>query len=172
MFKKRVWKRILIGCAWVISLGGLVVLMSFIEFKKSGVVCKDVKIYMPGSQYFIDRQEVQNILGTSSHALIGRRMENINIHDLENKLKANPFIEFAKVYSDMDGVISVEISQRQPILRLMNRFDQDFYVDQHGLKIPLSGNFTARVLVANGYIDELFANRVDTLHTEMARELF
>jgi len=54
----------------------------------------------------------------------------------------------------------------------LNRFEQDFYVDQHGLKIPLSVNFTARVLTANGYIDELFANRVDTLHTVLAIELF
>ena len=172
MFKKHIWKYLLTGFAWAISLGGIIVLMSFIEMKKSEVICKDVKIYIPGNQYFIDRQEVDNILQVNSHALIGRRMENINIHALENKLKANPFIEFAKVYVDMDGVINVEISQRQPILRLMNRFDQDFYVDQHGLKIPLSTNFTARVLVANGYIDELFANRVDTLHTVMARQLF
>jgi cell division protein FtsQ len=72
----------------------------------------------------------------------------------------------------MDGIINVEISQRQPILRVINQFDQDFYIDQHGLKIPLSSNFTARVLVANGYIDELFANRVDTLHTSLAADLF
>src|SRR5580704_15967626 len=172
MFKKRIWKYLLISFAWAISLGGLVVLMSFIEIKKSEVLCKDVKVYIPGNQYFIDRDEVDHILRIQSHALIGRRMESINIHALQNRLKANPFIEFAKVYADMDGVINVEISQRQPILRIMNRFDQDFYVDQHGLKIPLSTNFTARVLVANGYIDELFANRVDTLHTVMARELF
>jgi cell division protein FtsQ len=172
MFKKWIWKYVLISLAWAISLGGLVVLMSFIEIKKSEVVCKDVKVYIPGNQYFIDRDEVDNILQIHSHALIGRRMESINIHALQNKLKANPFIEFAKVYADMDGVINVEISQRQPILRIMNRFDQDFYVDQHGLKIPLSANFTARVLVANGNIDELFANRVDTLHTPIALELF
>ena len=172
MFNKRVWKYVLISLAWGISLGGLVVLMGFIEQKKSEVICKDVKIYIPGNQYFIDRDEVDNILQIHSHALIGRRMEEINIHDLESKLKANPFIEFAKVYADMDGVINVEISQRQPILRVMNRFDQDFYVDQHGLKIPLSANFTARVLVANGYIEELFANRVDTMHTAMALALF
>jgi len=172
MFKKRIWRYLLIGFAWAMSLGGLVVLMSFIEVKKSEVICKDVKIYIPGSQYFIDKQEVDDILNIHSHALIGRRMENINIHDLEAKLKANPFVEYAKVYTDMDGVINVEISQRQPILRIINRFDQDFYVDQHGLKIPLSPNFTARVPVANGFIEELFANHVDTLHTEMATELF
>ncbi len=147
-------------------------LMSFIEVKKSEVICSDVKIFIPGNQYFIDRQEVDNILKIKKHALIGRRMADINIHELETRLKANPFIEFAKVYTDMDGVINVEISQRQPVLRVMNRFDQDFYVDQHGLKIPLSANFTARVLVANGYIDELFANQVDTLHTEIARSIF
>jgi cell division protein FtsQ len=172
MFKKPIWKQLFIGFAWFISLGSLVALMSFIEVKKSEVICKNVKVYIPGNQYFIDKQEVDNILQVNSHALIGRRMEYINIHNLENRLKANPFIEFAKVYADMDGIIDVEISQRQPVLRLMNRFDQDFYVDQHGLKIPLSANFTARVLVANGYIDELFANHVDTLHTELAREIF
>ena len=146
--------------------------MSFIERKKGEVVCKDVKIYIPGNQYFIDREEVDNILQVNSRELIGRRMDDININELEKKLKANPFIEFAKVYTDMDGIINVEISQRQPILRVMNRFDQNFYVDQHGLKIPLSGNFTARVIVANGYIDEAFANHVDSLHTLMAMELF
>jgi cell division protein FtsQ len=172
MFKKRIWKHILVGFVWAVSLGGVVVLMSFIEVKKSEVVCKDVKIYIPGSQYFIDRQEVDNILQVNRHALLGRRMENIDIHNLEGKLKANPFIEHANIYCEMDGTINVEISQREPILRLMNRFEQDFYVDQHGLKVPLSANFTARVLVANGYIDELFAGRVDTLHTAMAIELF
>jgi cell division protein FtsQ len=172
MFKKPIWRYILIGFAWVTVLSGIVVLMSFIEIKKSEVICKDVKVYIPGNQYFIDKDEVDNILEVKSNALIGHRLDDINIHALENKLKANPFIEFAKVYADMDGVIQVEISQRQPIMRVVNKFDQDFYIDQHGLKIPLSQNFTAKVLVATGNIDELFSNRVDSLHTDMAKDLY
>ena len=172
MFKKRIWKHLLFGFIWVVTLGGLVVLMSFIEIKKAEVVCSQVKVYIPGGQYFIDKEEVDNIMRVHSHALIGRRIEDINIHDLEKRLKSNPFIEFAKVYTDMDGIIRVEISQRQPILRVMNQFDQDYYIDQHGLKIPLSANFTARVLAVNGYIDEVFGKKVDTLHTEIGRELY
>ncbi len=172
MNKKLIWKRVLIISAWVICLGGLIALMSFIEVKKAGVICTAVKVNIPGSQYFIDKQEVDQILQTSSHTLIGRKLEGINIQDLENKLRANPFIEFAKVYTEMDGVLRVEVSQRQPILRIMNHYDMDFYVDQHGLKIPLSPNFTARVLVANGFIDELFTNHVDSLHTKLAKDLF
>ncbi|UOE48272.1 cell division protein FtsQ [Mucilaginibacter sp. SMC90] len=172
MNKKLIWKRLLIGCAWVICLGGLVVLMSFIETKKAGVKCTAVNVSIPGGQYFIDKQEVDHIIEVTSHSLVGRPIENINIQELEDKLKANPFIEFAKVYTEMDGVLRVEVSQRQPILRIMNHYDMDFYVDQHGLKIPLSPNFTARVLVANGFIDELFTNRVDSLHTRLAKDLF
>ncbi len=172
MFKKAIWLKILIGFAWVTSIGGLVVLMSFIEIKKGEVICKEVKVYIPGNQYFIDREEVDHILEVKTNSLTGHKIEDINIHALENKLKANPFIEFAKVYTDMDGVIRVEVSQRQPIMRVINRFDQDFYIDQHGLKIPLSANFTAKVLVATGYIDELFTNRVDSLHNPLTKDLF
>ena len=172
MDRKLIWRRVLIISAWVICLGGLITLMSFIQIKKAGVICTAVKVNIPGSQYFIDKQEVDQILQTNSHTLIGRRLEGINIQDLENKLRANPFIEFAKVYTEMDGVLRVEVSQRQPILRIMNHYDMDFYVDQHGLKIPLSPNFTARVLVANGFIDELFTNHVDSLHTKLAKDLF
>ncbi|MBV8391428.1 MAG: cell division protein FtsQ [Mucilaginibacter sp.] len=172
MFKKLIWKRILIGSAWTICLGGLVALMSFIEFKKSGVFCKAVKIYIPGNQYFIDKEEVDNILKLHRHQLVGRNMESINLHDLEKKLRANPFIESAKVYADMDGVIKVEISQRQPVMRVMNQAGQDFYIDQNGLKIPMSSNFTAKVLVANGFIDEAYGGKLDTLHTNIAKQIY
>jgi len=173
LIKKRIfWKYVLISFCWLVSLGGVVVLMSFISIKQSAVICKDVKVYIPGNQYFIDRQEIDNILQVKDHSLIGRPINDINIQALENKLKANPFIESAKVYVDMGDVINVEISQRQPVLRMMNQFDQDFYIDAHGLKLPLSANFTAKVLVANGFIDEPFAGKVDTLHTQMAADIF
>lgn len=172
MFKKRIWRYLLFGFIWVVTLGGLVVLMSFIGIKKSTMVCKNVQVLIPGNQYFIDKQEVDNILGLNGNSLIGRRLEGINLHQLEKKLRANPFVESARVYADMDGVIVVEISQRQPMLRIINLYGQDFYVDEHGLKIPLSANFTAKVLVANGFIDEPFGGRVDTLHTLPAKDLF
>lgn len=163
---------VLYGSIWAICLAGLVVLMSFIGIKKASLLCSEVKVYIPGNQYFVDRQEVNAILHVGNNTLVGKKLESINIHQLEKTLQANPFIEFAKVYTDMDGVVNVEIRQRQPILRIMNRFAQDFYVDQFGLKIPLSSNFTAPVLVATGSIDEIFVNRVDTLHTAMAKALY
>ena len=105
-------------------------------------------------------------------AMLGMDMNDINSHKLENGLKANPFIEFAKVYADMTGVIHVQIRQREPVLRIVNMANLHFYIDGNGNKIPLSDNYTAKVLVASGLIEEDFSGRVDTLKTKMARDLF
>jgi cell division protein FtsQ len=172
MFKNINWKGILIAFTWLVSLSGLVLLMSFIEVKKGSQKCKDLKVILPGRNNFIERNEVDRILMEAGGTLIGRDLRDINIHKLENSLKINPFIEFAKVYVDMDGVIHAEVRQRQPILRLINRANVQFYIDENGLKMPLSENFTANVLVANGLIDEDFSGKVDTLSTKLAKDLF
>jgi cell division protein FtsQ len=165
-------KAILYGFIWVVCLGGVGVLMSFIEVKKDTAVCKDVKVIIPGNQTFIERAEIDNIIRNVSGPLVGRKLSQINIHRLEKALKANPFVEFAKVYADMTGVIQVQIKQREPVVRIFNLANQDFYIDKNGLKVPVSQTFTARVLVANGNIMEYFSGTVDTLKTTMARDIF
>jgi cell division protein FtsQ len=76
------------------------------------------------------------------------------------------------VYADMDGIIHVEIRQRQPILRIINRANVQFYIDEKGYKMPLSESYTANVLVANGLIDEDFSDQIDTLNTQLAKNLY
>jgi len=172
MFKRINWSAIFTGFAWLISLAGVVVLLSFINVKKQTVKCTDVKILIPGADNFIEREEIDAILKEDQGILLGRNLENINIHKIEKKLQSNPYIGFAKVYVDMDGVLHIEVKQRQPILRILNDNGQDFYIDNDGLKMPISSNFTANVLVATGHIAEVFGSRVDTLHTQLARDLY
>ncbi|MCY1515129.1 hypothetical protein D9M68_497050 [compost metagenome] len=91
---------------------------------------------------------------------------------MEKAIKANPYIAFAKVYADMDGVIRIEVKQRQPVLRIINAGGQDYYIDRTGLKMPVSSNFTANVLVATGNILEGFGGRVDTVISPLLKDLY
>lgn len=172
MLKRIKWKTVLIVFIWLLSLSGLVVLMSFIEIKKTKNTCTEVKVILPGNQYFIERAEIDEILASKNGLLIGRRINNINLQKLENRLKANPFIEYANVFADMNGIIHADVKQRVPVLRVFNIAGQDFYIDQNGLKIPLSDHFTARVLAVNGNITEGFSGKVDTVRTQLVKDLF
>lgn len=172
MFKDINWKFVFRCFAWVVCLCGVVVLMSFISMKKDTVTITNVKILIPGADNFIEREEIDAVLKQSQGSLIGRKLEDINLQAIEKKIQSNPYIAQATVYADMDGVIHIEIKQRQPILRVINAGGQDYYIDRDGLKMPVSPNFTANVLVANGNIMERFSGRVDTLITKLAADLY
>lgn len=172
MLKRINWLSVFKVFAWVVSLAGAVALMSFISMKKQTVACTDIQVLIPGADNFIEREEVDALLRNSQGVLLGRKLEQINLKTIEDRLKANPYIAMARVYAEMNGVIHIEIEQRQPVLRIINAGHQDFYVDKNGLKMPMSSNFTANVLVANGDIRESFHGRLDTLSTKMAKDLY
>ncbi|MNK12355.1 Cell division protein FtsQ [compost metagenome] len=172
MLKRINWKPIFKCFAWIVCLAGLVVLMSFVDGKKKKLVCTNVKILIPGADNFIEREEVDAILKQSQGALIGQNLAGINLQRIEKNIIANPYIAYATVYADMNGVIQIEIKQRQPILRVINSAGQDYYIDSNGLKMPVSPNFTANVLAANGDIMEHFSGKVDTLISKLAVDLY
>lgn len=172
MLKRINWKAIFKAFAWLTCLAGVVVLMSFIGVKKHTVKCAKIEILIPGADNFIEIEEIDAILKQNQGDLIGRNLEGINLHDIEKSIAANPYIGFVKVYADMNGTVFIEVKQRQPILRILNAGGQDYYVDSDGLKMPVSPNFTANVLVASGNILEGFNGRVDTLMTGIAKDLY
>ncbi len=172
MLKRINWMSILWGFTWTVCLAGIVVLLGFISAKQSEVKCTDLRIRIPGMQRFIEREDVYRILYKNHGELKGSLLRNVNIHQLEKALQANPFIKGARVYADMDGVIYIDVQQREPLLRILNMAGQDFYIDRDGLKIPSSPLFTASVLAANGAIMENFSGKVDSLHTLLARDLY
>ena len=172
MLKRINWKAIFKGFAWLTCLAGVVVLMGFIDTKKKSVKCAKIEILIPGADNFIEIEEIDAILKQNQGDLIGRNLEGINLHEIEKSIAANPYIGFVKVYADMNGTVFVEVKQRQPVLRILNAGGQDYYVDSDGLKMPVSPNFTANVLVATGNILEGFNGRVDTLMTSAAKDLY
>lgn len=172
MLKKIRWKLVFKTTAWIGSMVGVVMLMSFVETKKQSMKCSNVKILIPGADNFIEREEIDDILKKNQGILIGKALEQINLDDIERNIKANPYIASAKVFGDMNGVIHIEIEQREPVLRIINNGGQDFYVDREGLKMPVSSNFTANVLVANGNISEFFNGRLDSLRSPLAHDLY
>lgn len=172
MLKRINWKSVFKCFAWVFCLAGLVVLMSFVETKKKTVLCTNVKILIPGADNFIEREEIDAILRQSQGSLIGQKLTGINLQRIEKNIIANPYIAYATVFADMNGVIQIQVKQRQPVLRMINLAGQDYYIDSNGLKMPVSPNFTANVLAANGNIMEHFSGKVDTLITKLAVDLY
>ncbi|MDX5347478.1 MAG: hypothetical protein LPK19_09540 [Hymenobacteraceae bacterium] len=123
-------------------------LAGFASSKKEEKICKKVSIKIANefNNYFISEVEVEALLTREGvDALEGTITEKVSLKDLETKLKTHAFVKEAQVSKDLDGNLNVYIKQNRPIARLLHA-NQDVYIDQEGAILPLSEQFTARVV--------------------------
>lgn len=166
------WRKVIYLFTWGVSLIGFFVLMGFIGAKKSSMTCKELKIVVPGSQAFVSQDDVFKMIDENEGPLIGRSMKELPIHEIENKLKENPFIQKVRVFVEMDGTAQVKIEQREAVIRVINNMDNDFYVDRAGVKFPISKLYAPHIIVANGNIGEQFVGVKDTMQTMLLKDLY
>ncbi|WP_134089868.1 cell division protein FtsQ/DivIB [Olivibacter sp. XZL3] len=166
------WRRVAYLLTWALSLAGFFVLMGFINTKKTGMACKGVKIIVPGSQAFVSQEEVYGIIEQQDGPLVGHLVKQVPIHDLENKLKENPFIRDVRVFTEMDGTVHVKIEQREAVMRVINNVGNDFYIDKERIKFPTSRLYAPHIIVANGNILERFEGSRDTVHNTLVKDLY
>lgn len=102
--------------------------------------------------FFVSEKDIQAVF-YHLNPDTSKAITDINLYAFEKKLKQNPFIKQAQVFTDMKGTIYVTVVQKQPLLRIINNNGVSYYLDENGNKMPLSNNFTSRVPVATGFIE-------------------
>ena len=152
------FKRILAISFWTVMLSGLLVLVGFANFQYRKTLCRNIEISIDYAQSdtLITRSDIYKILKNTDSSLVGRLLSTINIDKIENALNNNAYIAKADVYSTIDGIIKIKIFQRQPIIRVVNQNDINFYIDSQGYLMPTRPLKTARVMVVNGLIKESY----------------
>ncbi|MBK7964847.1 MAG: hypothetical protein IPK10_05900 [Bacteroidetes bacterium] len=147
------FKKILTIAGWVIFSASMLLLLGFVNQKQEALKCSEVLVEMKGDMghEFVDKNDVLK-LANSKGKLIGKSVGTINTALLEKIILSNPFIEAVEVYSAIGGVLHIDLIQRNPIVRIINKNDEQYYIDQTGAFMPVSDRYTPPALVANGYI--------------------
>ncbi len=82
----------------------------------------------------------------------GKKIKSINIEEIEYDLMDNPYIKSADAYTTMDGSVQLRIIQRKAIVRVIDVFGDQFYMDDQARILPIRSYYPARVLVCNGNV--------------------
>lgn len=143
---------------WLGIIAYLVFAHGFVSGKMSKQVCERINIDVTDSliNRFVSPDDILNILLEDESRILGYPLSSINTLNLEMRLEDESFIKSADIYKTMNGVLNVRIQQRQPVIRIINRYGRSYYIDIEGYILPISDKFTSRILVANGHISEPF----------------
>jgi cell division protein FtsQ len=160
--------------AWVVAaLLLLFIVLAAIQYKRKSLV-KELRIKIEEDEQgneFVDEEDVIKVIFDNyGHNVEGQTVEKIDVQGIEIALEKDVFIQKADVYIDALNNVNIKVTQRQPILRVMDVEDESYYLDGEGRKIPTSTKYTARTIVATGDIGifnesylELPENRLNQL---------
>lgn len=79
-------------------------------------------------------------------------LSKLDVRAIERVLEDEPFVLDAEVFIDAQNQLYVHIQQREPIYRIIDVNNENYYMDKTGKQMPMSAHSTARVIVATGEI--------------------
>ncbi len=110
---------------------------------------------------FITENSVNKLLIVNNDTLTSISKETLVLNKMEDTLLKNPMIKNAEVYLTIDGLLGVKIEQRKPIARIIG--SPDFYLDEEGIKMPLSSVHSARVPIITGNLNDDYKDITDLI---------
>lgn len=132
------------------------VLLGFIGFVEKQTTYKtyqgtEINIVGVSGLYFVEDAEIESILHDAFPELKpGAMLESVAMKEIENRLFGHPFVKSIQASLGQKGILSLKISQHQPIARIARPMAADGYITTDGKVIPTSTSYTSRVLIIEG----------------------
>jgi cell division protein FtsQ len=102
-----------------------------------------------GEQLFITHEMVNKLLIENKKDVSTIRKVALDLNDLENSINQHAMVEKAEVYVSVDGLLKADVKQKTPIVRVFD-YQESYYIDSKGTKMPLSDIHSARVPILSG----------------------
>ncbi|MFA4851307.1 MAG: hypothetical protein WC599_02205 [Bacteroidales bacterium] len=151
-------KKIIHISVWTILVAGLFVILGFAERQHQSLICRnlDILIRYNSDDYFITVDDINTFFAKKGLKIRGAALSDIDAGKIEAALYTIPYVEKADVYVSIDGDVKIRITQKKPIVKVFNKINRCFYIDDKGHLMQKSDNYSARLLVANGFINEVY----------------
>jgi cell division protein FtsQ len=106
-----------------------------------------------GDNNFLTYSMVNKLLIQNNKTVKNQAKSVINLYGLESRVSKNPYVEKAAIFLTIGGRLKSIIKQRIPVARIIYKNDS-YYIDKQGIKVPLSDNYSARVLLVSGVMND------------------
>lgn len=159
--KKINYKKIGVLLLWCLTLTGLAASLAFVSRSTKNIVATNLQIVLHNTDenLFLNEAEVRKYLNERNDKILSERYRNLRTGEIEKALNAHHAIENAEVSEDLNGDVKLEITQRTPVLRIINKDGESYYIDSQDKIMPLNDNYSAHVLVASGELFEPYDGR-------------
>ncbi|MEZ5014828.1 MAG: hypothetical protein R2794_11100 [Chitinophagales bacterium] len=120
-------------------------------------ICSDVVVNIDkgnGVGFLVSTDITDLLWKTFGDSVRGDKIKTIPVSRIEKVVAHDPYVASTQSYLDANGKLHIDIVQKEPIARVINKYGVHYYINENANKIPVSSKFTSRVPVVTGDIDE------------------
>ena len=141
---------------WTLLVMALVAAMAFVEMRHKETICRgfDLVITDQNPDPLIEASAIRAKVITITDTLIGKTLEEIDLHEINNILEEIPYILKSDIKSDISGYLNIEVSLRSAVIRIVNNSGFSYYIDSEGWLLPVNPGHPSRVIIASGAIKD------------------
>ena len=134
------YKAFLRIAAMVLVAFGVLAGLGFVERGGGKTPVRDIAVEVKGASgvHFLDKDMLLKQVVGGTGPVIGTPIAQLDEAGIEHRLRAIPCIADVEVYHGLDGIVHVNATQREPVLRVINADGSGFYIDKNGFTMPLS----------------------------------
>lgn len=159
---------------WSLFVVGVGVLFGFAQSGHRTVPCDApiIHINQDTGHDFVTKEEVMQRLKDIGYSFDGQEWCEIDLIRVEETVRKIPGVEKVDAYTYVNGRLQIDVKQRRPILRIINRNGSSFYLDDKGNTMPLSNTYHARIPIVTGMLNELPNRKMNDIliHDSIANE--
>ncbi len=117
------------------------------------ITCSGIKVEFKNADRlnFVSEADIKQYITKGYKVCSGMRLEEIDLALIESILDSKSAILKSEAYTTRDGVLHIEIYQREPVVRLISSRGR-WYADETGYIFPMQKNYSSRVPVIDGSI--------------------
>lgn len=150
----------------------VVFLYGFSHHKNSTKPVRDIVIeFDNGNNLYMNYQMVNKLLIQNNRTVKNQAKSVIDLHKIEANVLAHPMVEDASIFLTVDGLLKSKIKQRTPIARVITN-NKSYYIDKQAKTMPLSTNYSARVMLISGNVKEEDNKKIHLLVTTILNDNF
>ena len=144
------FNKVLIYIGFLLLVSLLVFLYFFSLKINSRQIVKELVVeFSAGDNNFLTHSMVNKLLIQNDSSVKNQAKSVIDLYKLEKTVSENAYVEKAAVFLTIDGSLKSIVKQRVPVARIIHA-NGSYYIDKQGIKIPLSKNYSARVMLISG----------------------
>jgi len=137
-------------------VSGFILSLTAAVQKGDKYVCSAVQVnidYPPFMQLIDEQEVIDKVNYLSGRDIVGKPLSNIDFGTLEKEIERIPYVKNAELYVTQNHTMHVDITQRKPILRVINNDGVSYYLSEEQVKMPLPNTFTTNVPLVIGYVE-------------------